>query len=365
MAVMPDMQNGSGAGLPPHNDEAEVGVLGTVLMTESALDSILVELRLTADDFYRPRHALIFRTMLRLKEKAEPEAIDAITVCDELKRESKLEEAGGQEYIHSLPTMVLAMDSVRDYARIVRDHAMLRRLLGAAHEIQQKVVTDATDPRSLVEQAEQAIFAAGHHADSSQIRSIHDVLEEELDKLERLSKEGQSLTGTASGFKDLDEITGGFQPGNLIVLAARPAMGKCLGGSSLVYDPRTGARRRMDDVVASIEAGEDVWVASLGPGLKLRTAKASAAIRNGRKQLFRLTTRLGRQIEATANHPRAHAWRLGADPESGGRLADWRTSPLAAARRSDDDARPRAGAAGRPDRRRLADRANAALLFWA
>jgi replicative DNA helicase len=221
---MPEQQNG--AGLPPHNDEAEVGVLGTVLMTESALDSILVELRLTADDFYRPRHALIFRTMLRLKEKAEPEAIDAITVCDELKRESKLEEAGGQEYIHSLPTMVLAMDSVRDYARIVRDHAMLRRLLGAAHEIQQKVVTDATDPRSLVEQAEQAIFAAGHHADSSQIRSIHDVLEEELDKLERLSKEGQSLTGTASGFKDLDEITGGFQPGNLIVLAARPAMGK-------------------------------------------------------------------------------------------------------------------------------------------
>jgi replicative DNA helicase len=306
MAIMPDDQrheNGSGAGLPPHNDEAEVGVLGTVLMTESALDGIFVDLRLAPEDFYRPRHQLIFATMLRLKEKAEPEAIDAITVCDELKRESRLDEAGGQEYIRSLPTMVLAMDSVRDYARIVRDHAMLRRLLGAAHEIQQKVVTDATDPRSLVEQAEQAIFEAGHHSQASQVRSIHDVLEEELEKLERLSKEGTSLTGTASGFRDLDEITGGFQPGNLIVLAARPAMGKCTRGSALVYDPSTGARRRMDEVVAAIEAGEDVWVASLGPGLKLRTAKAGAAVRNGRKQVYRVTTRLGRRIEATANHP--------------------------------------------------------------
>ena len=164
--------------------------------------------------------------MIRLKQKAEPEAIDAITVCDDLQRENKLEEAGGQAYIHALPTLVPSVHAFEDYARIVRDHSILRKLLSATHEIQQKVVTDSTDPRALVEQAEQAIFRAGHNEESSQLRSIEDVLHEELDKLERLSKEGTSLTGTPSGYRDLDEITGGFQPGNLIVLAARPAMGK-------------------------------------------------------------------------------------------------------------------------------------------
>jgi len=212
--------------VPPQNDEAEVAVLGTILLTEQALDQIFVELKLTAEDFYRPRHGVIFRAMLRLKEKAEPEAVDALTVSDDLNRHNELEEAGGAAYIHALPTMVPAAGAVRDYARIVRDHSMLRRLLGAAREIQENVATQGGDPRALVEQAEQAIFRAAHAHDTSQVRSIEDVLHEELDKLERLSKEGQSLTGTPSGFRDLDEITGGFQPGNLIVLAARPAMGK-------------------------------------------------------------------------------------------------------------------------------------------
>ena len=100
-------------GVPPQNDEAEVAVLGTILLTEQALDQIFVDLKLSAEDFYRPRHQLIFRAMLRLKEKAEPEAVDAITVCDDLKREGKLEEAGGAPYIHSLPTMVPCTRSTR------------------------------------------------------------------------------------------------------------------------------------------------------------------------------------------------------------------------------------------------------------
>ncbi|MBA2439638.1 MAG: replicative DNA helicase [Thermoleophilaceae bacterium] len=215
--------------MPPQNEEAEVAVLGAILLTEQALDQILVELKLGPDDFYRPRHQLIFRSMLRLKEKAEPEAVDAITVCDDLTREGRIAEVGGPAYVHSLPTMVPAVGAVRDYAKIVRDHAILRGLLATAREIQERVATESGDPRLLVEQAEQAIFRAGHDHEAKALRPIEEILHEELDKLERLSKEGQSLTGTPSGFRDLDEITGGFQPGNLIVLAARPAMGKsCL-----------------------------------------------------------------------------------------------------------------------------------------
>jgi len=219
-------QEANGASVPPQNDEAEVAVLGTVLLTDQALDQIFIDLRLEPQDFYRPRHQHIFRAMLALKEKAEPEAVDAITVCDELDRRGMLEEAGGSSYLHALPTMVPAAGAVRDYARIVREHSMLRALLGAAREIQENVAARGGDPRDLVEQAERAIFHAGRHDEGSQLRPMEEVLHEELDKLERLSKEGQSLTGTPSGYRDLDEITGGFQPGNLIVLAARPAMGK-------------------------------------------------------------------------------------------------------------------------------------------
>lgn len=327
MAIATAPENG--AGVPPNNEEAEVAVLGTILLTEQALDQIFVDLKLSPDDFYRPRHQLVFRAMLALKEKAEPEAVDAITVCDELGRAGKLAEAGGAAYVHALPTMVPAAGAVRDYARIVGEHAMLRRLLGAAREIQERVAARGGDPRELVEQAEQAIFRAGHHDDSSQLRSIDDVLHDELDKLERLSREGQSLTGTPSGYRDLDEITGGFQPGNLIVLAARPAMGKCLTGSALVYDPASGARRRMDEVVAAVEGGEDAWVAALGPDMKLRSARASAAFRNGVRPVFRVTTRLGRRIDATANHPllTLDGWREVAELGPGTRIAVPRTLP--------------------------------------
>ena len=248
MAVSVQPQaNGS---VPPQNNEAEVAVLGTILLTEQALDQIFVELKLSAEDFYRPRHQMIFRAMLRLKEKAEPEAVDALTVSDDLDRHNELEEAGGAAYIHALPTMVPAAGAVRDYARIVRDHSMLRRLLGAAREIQENVATQGGDPRLLVEQAEKAIFHAAHDHDTSQVRSIEDILHEELDKLERLSREGQSLTGTPSGFRDLDEITGGFQPGNLIVLAARPAMGKSALATNIAEN-------------AAVDAGKAVALFSL------------------------------------------------------------------------------------------------------
>ncbi len=121
--------------------------------------------------------------------------------------------------------------------------------------------------------------------------------------MEKLSREGTSLTGTPSGFRDLDEITGGFQPGNLIVIAARPSMGKCLKGSTLVYESSTGQRRRLDELVELHESGEEVWVAAVGADLRLRPARVSATFRNGVKPLFRVTTRLGRRTDLTGNHP--------------------------------------------------------------
>jgi replicative DNA helicase len=247
----PSQGNGS---VPPQNVEAEASVLGSILLSEQALDGVLLDVRLRPDDFYRPRHRLIFQAMIRLKEKAEPEAVDALTVCDDLRRAGELEEAGGDAYVHSLSSQVPAVANFRDYARIVKDHAVLRRLLSTARDIQDRALSHAGDPRELVEQAESALYKAGHEDGTGQLKRIDDVLHEELDKLERLSREGVSVTGTPSGFKDLDDLTGGFQPGNLIVLAARPSMGK----STLATNVAENASVDHDKAVAlfSLEMSE-------------------------------------------------------------------------------------------------------------
>src|SRR4051812_19882305 len=196
------------------------------MLTEAALDGVLLEVRLRPDDFYRPRHQLIFGAMVRLKEKAEPEAVDALTVCDDLKRAGELEEAGGESYVHSLPTEVPAVGNVLHYARIVKEYSLLRRVLNATRDIQDEVLSRSGSPRDLIERAEKTLFQIGHDDGKGEMRSIEDVLHEEVDKLEALSREDVGLTGTPSGFNDLDDVTGGFQPGNLVVLAARPSMGK-------------------------------------------------------------------------------------------------------------------------------------------
>jgi replicative DNA helicase len=303
----PDRTNGHGSHTvngpiaPPQNLEAEQSVLGAVLLSDTALPALIIDERLHPDDFYREGHGRIYQAMLDLHSLGEP--VDALTLVEHLKQAGDLDAVGGRAAIDLLAGSVPAVGNVRQYARIVRDNAMLRRLLRASYEIQSRVHSHEALPRELVDMAERAILEVAHEDSRKDFRPIHDLLSSELDKLERLSREGKAITGTASGFDDLDTITGGFQPGNLIILAARPSMGKCLAGSSLVYDPRTGARRRIDDLVASIEAGEEAVVASVGTDLKLRPARVSTALRSGVQPVFRLTTRLGRTVTATANHP--------------------------------------------------------------
>ena len=216
----------AGGNLPPQNQEAEVSVLGAILLGEKMLDRVLIDVRLKPDDFYRDRHRLIYRAMLRLKEKASPEPVDVLTVCEELTRGGELEEAGGASYVHSLPSLVPTAGNAPQYAKIVKEHALMRRLLDASREIQDRVLSFSGDPQELVDQAEAALFKVAHEDRTGELRSIEDVLHDELDKLEKVSREGVELTGTPTGFRDLDGLTGGFQGGNLIVLAARPSMGK-------------------------------------------------------------------------------------------------------------------------------------------
>ena len=203
---------------PPHSLEAEQSVLGGILLSDRAMYGLVIEEGLKPEDFYRDRHRAIYEAMLALYRESEP--IDVLTVSEHLRATGKLEEAGGKAAIDELTGGVPGLGGIRRYAQIVREHALMRRLLSTTYEIQASVLNHAAAPRDLVEQAERAMLEVAHDDRQKDFRTIDEILDDELKKMEKLSREGTSLTGTPSGFRDLDEITGGFQPGNLIVIAA-------------------------------------------------------------------------------------------------------------------------------------------------
>ncbi|MGA8218757.1 MAG: replicative DNA helicase, partial [Solirubrobacterales bacterium] len=262
---------------------------------------VLLDARLHADDFYRDRHRTIYEAIIRLNEDANP--VDVLTVSEQLEQHGQLEAIGGRDVIASLAAKVPSPGSAKHYAQIVKQNSLMRRLDLAAKRIQQSVAERDGEPSEMVEQAERLLFQVAHEERAVDFREIGEILHDEIDKLEALASGTSDITGTPSGFRDLDDKTGGFQPGNLIVIAARPAMGKCQPGRTLVYDAKTGARCRLDELVARHESGEEIWVGAMGPDLKLRPARISHSIRSGKQVVHRLTTRLGRTVEATANHP--------------------------------------------------------------
>jgi replicative DNA helicase len=210
--------------VPPQNLEAEESVLGAMLVAEGAVASSLIEVHLRPEDFYRDSHRVIFGAIIELTRKNE--AIDPLTVSAELEERGELEKAGDKAYVHQLAAAVPAAGNARHYAQLVKEQATLRRLLGVAQDIQIRVTDRRGEPQQLVEDAERMLFDVAHAEITSDFNPIGKILDEHLIALERLSREGISMTGTPSGFRDIDDITGGFQKSNLIVLAARPSMGK-------------------------------------------------------------------------------------------------------------------------------------------
>lgn len=212
---------------PPHSIEAEQSVLGAILLSDKPMYQFVVADNLKPIDFYRERHRHIFETMIELWSQSEP--IDVLTVKEHLRSRGKLDEAGGEAEIDALTGAVPAVGALRRYAQIVKEHALLRNVLTTTYEIQAAVHSHELAPRDLVEMAERSILEVAHDDHAKDFRAIGDVLVTEVQKLEELSRSGTSMTGTPSGFQDLDAITGGFQPGSLVIIAARPGMGKsCL-----------------------------------------------------------------------------------------------------------------------------------------
>ena len=273
-----DMASLERGAAPPHDIEAEQSVLSAIILSEKTLYGVVISAQLKPTDFYRPQHAAIFEAMLSLNADNEP--IDTLLLKERLRREGKLDEAGGESFVDSLAAAAPLAANVRSYAAIVREKALLRRLLSSTYEIQRSVAQNDAGARDIVEQAEMSILEVAHDDSQKDFVKAGDILHREVDRLEKLANGEQASGGTPSGFYDLDALTGGFQPGNLIVIAARPSMGK----SALVTNMAENASLDHGLPVAlfSLEMSESElaqrFVASQAgiPGEQLRTGHIKA-----------------------------------------------------------------------------------------
>jgi replicative DNA helicase len=208
--------------VPPHNLEAEQSVLGSMMLSGEAIAHV-TDLGLHAEDFYKGGHRAIFEGLTNLYARGEP--VDAITAVEELRRRGSLDSAGGALYIHHLVETVATPASAGHYARIVSEHALLRRLISAGSEIVQGAYDVPEDPAGFADLAEGLIYGVARRHEQDEIVSLSALVHESIEDLERLH-ERTGLVGLATGFRDLDDLLQGLQKGNLVMVAARPGIGK-------------------------------------------------------------------------------------------------------------------------------------------
>jgi len=206
----------------PSNLEAEEAVLGSLLIDPDAIIRVASFLR--AEDFYREKHGWIYQAALDLHERREP--VDFVTLCDELRRREQLDEVGGAAYITALINAVPTAVHVEHYARIVERTAVLRRLISAAGRIAALAYEGSGNADEIVDQAEQEIFSVSERRIQRELVPIKQVMKEVIDRIEYLQKHRDGLLGVPTGFVDLDNLLGGLQRSDLIIIAGRPGMGK-------------------------------------------------------------------------------------------------------------------------------------------
>ena len=210
--------------VPPQNLDAEESVLGAMMLSAGAIAAVGDVLAADGREYYRESHARIYRAALALYAKGEP--VDAITLVDELDERGELDDVGGKVRVHELAALVPASANDGHYAQIVKEAATLRGLIRVGGEISRLGWERPGEAPELVDRAEQILFELSQEKATSEFSHIETLLKESFERITQLYESGADVTGVPSGFRDLDRITSGFQEGNLIVMAARPSMGK-------------------------------------------------------------------------------------------------------------------------------------------
>jgi replicative DNA helicase len=209
--------------VPPHNLDAEASLLGALLLSRDAVGAV-AELGLVAGDFYKPAHQHIYEAIRVLMAGGQP--IDAVTVADELRRAGLLDEIGGIDLLLELQNATPAISNAARYAKIVQDTSALRRLISVASEIAEIAYREPDDVAKAIDEAETKVFEVAEQRVTDSVKPLSELLQLVNDHLESTYERGSSITGTATGYHDLDELLSGLQPSTLNIVGARPAMGK-------------------------------------------------------------------------------------------------------------------------------------------
>jgi replicative DNA helicase len=225
--------------IPPQNLDAEKSLLGAVLIDEETLADISEHV--TPKDFYDKRHATIFDGMMRLYEHHKP--VDLLTLTDQLKKKDELETVGGSAYLTELTNYVPTAAHAEAYAELVAQKAVRRRLIKASSEISELGFNEDTTTQELLEKAEAELFSVSDQSLKQDLMSIESILTDSFDRLEELHRNKGALRGVRTGWRDLDNMTAGLQRSDLVILAARPAMGKTTLVTNLAYNVATVAKQ--------------------------------------------------------------------------------------------------------------------------
>lgn len=305
----------------PSNVDAERMILGVILLDNMTINQAVEHLK--ADDFFLPSHRRIFDKMVKLYEQGG--GIDPLTLQEELRKAGELDQVGGPAYIASLFDGVPRFSNIESYVKIVKGKGMLRKLIGASNQVMQMAFDDEEEPEEILDRAERLILSIAEDRIKQGFAHIGEVAEKQLQTIEEVAAHQQLVTGVATGFTDLDYMTSGLQRGDLIIVAARPSMGKCLAADAEIL-LTNGEVVTIEDLYHRRQAE----LLTLGDNLKFKPAEPCAFVDDGIKPVYRVTTRLGRQIESTLPHPylTIDGWRRLSELTVGDRIAIPRHLPV-------------------------------------
>ena len=265
--IMAEKRQVSAAKIPPQSVDAEMSLLGAVLIDEEVLADASEIVRVK--DFYDKRHSVVFGAMMRLYEHHKP--VDLLTLTEELKKKDQLEMVGGSAYLTELTNYVPTSAHAEAYAELVAQKAVRRRLIKASAEISEMGFDEDTTTQELLEKAEAELFSVSDQSLKQDLVSIESILTESFDRIEELHRNKGQLRGIRTGYRDLDNMTAGLQRSDLIILAARPAMGKTTLVTNLAYNVATIAKlpvlffslemskEQLIDRMLSDASGVDSW----------------------------------------------------------------------------------------------------------
>jgi replicative DNA helicase len=301
--------------VPPHDLDAEMSVLGSILLDPLSIAKVLQFLH--PEDFYRENNGQVYRASLDLFAAGEP--IDNVTVAAQLQTMGMLDRIGGRAQLASMQSVVPTAANIEFYGRIIKEKAYKRRLISAGANIAGFGYDDGVEAEEAINQAQSLVFGVADDRDQRELSKLYDLLGPAMERISLQMESGQGVVGVPSGFHDLDRMTGGFKDSDLIIVAGRPSMGKCIKHDSIVVNPATGERLTIEDAIRK----RMPTILGFGWDGSIESQDVHAWVDSGVKPCFKVTTRTGRSVEVTGHHPflTVKGWRPLHDIAVGARIA--------------------------------------------